>query len=254
MFKGNPFTKNWLTNMLPTKKSRISSGIADNVSIFYGPPGVGKTTFVNDIAESVYFLSTDRGTRHLNTLRDEVFSWKAFEKKIAELEANDAPHYDIVCIDHADDWAGMAEDMVCKDLNIDHLGDAGYGKGWKAYSKKMQGMIRRMLRLGSGLVFIAHEDIKTIKTRAKELDRTMPSMSKSAWKVLIPLADLVGYCGFKTVGIKDEKGVKRFKEVRTIQTQPTEAIYAKDRTLRKRPENGLEPLDGKLFVKSFSSK
>ena len=96
---------------------------------------------------------------------------------------------------------------------------------------------------------ISHETIKTIRTKVVETERIMPDLPKSAWKILVPKCDLVGYCGFKMI----KKNGKR-KQVRIIRTSPLESIYAKDRTRRIKPEEGYELLDGKEFAQTFEER
>lgn len=235
--------------VLPTQRTTMATRVQDYILMFYGPPGVGKTTFVDQLAPRVLFLSTDRGTRFLNTMRVECHSWAKFEQVVKTLEApGAAKQYDLVCIDHVDDMANMAEDSVCKRLGIESLGDAGYGKGWKAYRRAIESFVQRLLKLGIGVVFVCHEEIKTVRTRAVELDRTMPLLSKSSWKVIVPMADIIGYCGYRTLKLE---GGKR-KEIRVLETVPREDLYVKDRTRRVRPSGPYELLDGSKFLATFS--
>ena len=235
--------------LLPTKKSVIAQSIQDHIMMIYGPPGIGKTTFVNDLSDSTLFISTDRGTRYMSALRKEVNNYEELNRVLSTLESESAEAYDIICLDHIDDINLMVEDYTCEQLGIDALGDVGYAKGWKMYRKGIWTILQRLLRLNRGIALIAHETIKTIRTRVVETERTMPDISRSAWKVLIPACDLVGYCGFKIV----KKDGKR-KQIRTIRTEPLESIYAKDRTTRKRPKEGYELLNGKQFAKTFFKK
>jgi len=237
------------TLALPTKKSVVAQTIRDYIIMIYGPPGIGKTTFVNDLSDKVLFISTDRGTRYMSALRHEVSNYRELDKVLSALEQRGAQSYDIICLDHIDDICTMVEDYTCEQLGIDALGDIGYAKGWKMYKRGIWSILQRLLRLNRGIALIAHESIKTIRTRVVETERTMPDIGKSAWKVLVPACDLVGYCGFKVV----KKNGKR-KQVRVIRTSPLESIYAKDRTTRNKPEEGYELLNGKQFAKSFIKK
>lgn len=239
---------------LPTKKSQMAMVPKDHVSMYYGPPGVGKTTFVNGLSDNVLFISTDRGTRHLNALRKECFSWKQFDRIMDELEEPNAPEYEIICIDHIDDLANMAEDHLLRELKVEDLTDLEWGKGWKAYRRMLRSVVNRIMKLGSGVVFIAHETAKQVKIAGVKKDKILPEMSKSAWKVIVPLTDIVGYCGLKTVKVSDGKGGKVLKEIRFLQTQPDSTVYAKDRTKRAQQERGWDYLDAQKFMDSFNTK
>jgi len=230
---------------LPTEPSFVATSITDYITMFYGPPGVGKTTFVKDLGR-VLFLSTDRGTRFVSAMRVECHKFEDFMKVARALTKPGAcKPYNMIAIDHVDDFANICEDHVCDQLGIEALSDAEYGKGWAAFRKTMHAYIQLLLKLDLGVVFIAHETIKTVRTKSIQLERTMPALSKTAWNVLIPLCDLIGYCGFKSIKV----GGKR-QEVRVLITNPSESLYAKDRvTSRRRSEREL--LDGAKFIQTF---
>jgi len=236
------------TIVLPTVKTIPAVNVMEYIQLFYGPPGVGKTTFVNGLADKVLFISTDRGTRFLSSLRIEINDFSELLVLVKHLEQQGAKEkYDIICLDHIDDICGMIEDYICEKLGIDALGDVGYGGGWKAYKKAISAIIQRFLRLDTGLVFIAHETIKTIRTKVIDTERIMPDLPKSAWKIIIPKCDIVGYCGFRVV---KRSGKKR--EIRILETTPREELYCKDRTTRVQPELGYISLSGSEFKSSFS--
>jgi len=234
--------------ILPLKKSVTATSILDYISLFYGPPGVGKTTFVNSFADRVFFISTDRGTRYIDSLRAECNSWKDIQRIIKAMkEQSHKTKYSLICLDHIDDICNMCEEHVCQELGISDLTDAGYGKGWKAYKKAIWTVIQDILSLDLGVVMIAHEAIKTIRTKVIETERTMPDLAKSAWKIVIPKCDIVGYCGYKIVKDKEKGGRS---QIRVLETQPREDLYVKDRTSRK-IKGSFEKLDGRAFVSTF---
>ena len=183
----------------------------------------------------------------MKSMREEFTTVAKLERILKTIETGDnAENYDMVCVDHVDDFCSILENFVLEKLNVESLGDASWGKGWKAYRKIIGMFLQRLKALKLGIVFIAHETIKTVRTRGQELERTMPAMSKSAYQLIIPLCDIVGYCGFKTI----KKGGKR-KEIRIVETVPREDLYVKDRTDRGVPERGYDLLDGEEFIKTF---
>jgi len=246
--KKKSFKKKTATpNSLPFEPTMEATNPKDYIMSFFGPPGVGKTTFVNGLGR-VLFLSTDRGTRFIKARRVECLDWKGMNKALDDLEKlpDASKHYDYVCIDHVADWANMAESFVLTKLNVDALTDAGYGKGWSMLKKEIYRFMERIKRLNLGIIFIAHEVIKTVKVRGIEVNKTMPLMSKQAWDAIIPLCDLVGYVGMRPV----KQGGKRV-ELRTLETQPRQDLYAKDRTRRQKPAKEYELLTPDKFIGTF---
>jgi len=237
--------------VLPTEKTIIAQSVYEYITLWYGPPGVGKTEFVDKLSDRTFFISTDRGTRYRLALREEVHNWKEIWDVLKALrnQKETTSTYKLVALDHIDDIALMIEDYTCDSLGIEALGDIGYAKGWRLYKKNIWLVLQEVLSLNVGLALIAHETIKTIRTKVIETERMMPDISKSAWKVIIPKCDLVGYMGFMRVKVRGKK-----RERRIVRTSPTEHIYAKDRTRREKPEEGWELLDGKLFAETFEVK
>lgn len=224
--------------------------VDDYLVMVYGPPGIGKTTFINELyLGEVLFISTDRGTRTIKTNREEAHSYEDFQDVLHTLTQQRSKYnYRCVCIDHVDDMSDVFEAHVCTQLKIDSLTDAGFGKGYKLFRQEIQKYTQGLLRLGYAVAYVAHEEVKLVKTRSIELNRTMPSMSKSSARVIIPMVDLMGYCGFKTLKLP-EGG---HEEVRTIDTRPREDQQAKDRTVRNKPAT-FEYLDGTSFRETFNT-
>lgn len=234
---------------LPVVKSKPRTSLRDYISVFFGQPGVGKTTFVNQLSDRVLFASTDRGTRFLETLTVECFTYEDFLALLDKLEAGGSKNYDYLAIDHVDDWANMVETYVLKKLGVEALTDAGYGKGWSTLKTEIKRFMNRVKALGMGIVFIAHEEFKTVKVGSLDVDKCQPMMSKQAWNAIIPLADIVGYCAVQDM--KDKAGKRT--EVRVLRTSPRPDLYAKDRTSRTRPSTSFELLDGRRFVATFGN-
>lgn len=235
--------------ILPTKKSKRAVEFKDYITLFFGQAGVGKTTFVNQLADRVLILSTDRGTRFIEAISYECLNWETFNQVLTALEKGQAANFDVIAIDHVDDWANMAETYVLQKLGVEALADAGYGKGWSLLKKEIVRFIQRLKRLNLGIVFIAHEEVKTVKINGIDVDKCQPKMSKQAWDAIVPLIDIAGHCALKPVKTKDGKRVQQ----RVLETQPRLDLYAKDRTDRNRPtDREWEILDGRKFAATFN--
>ena len=180
---------------LPTSPSFIPvSDITRYIMMFYGPPGVGKTTFVNGLAPRVFFISTDRGTKGCLTMRHEVSSFSELTAVLMALKRDIKKlKYDIVCFDHIGDIYEIIYRQVCDELGIETVSEESHGKAWDLVKKSFWQTLQRVLMLDVGLVLTSHETIKTVETRTMKIEKTMPLMGKVAWKIIIPKCDLIGY-------------------------------------------------------------
>lgn len=219
---------------IKTEAVITAKGPKDYMYMFFGPPGTGKTTFADNMG-TTFFISTDRGTRFLKCIAEEVNCWEDFEDELIKLEKwkdkNGPLPYDYFCIDHIDDLADMGQQYVCNKLVIESLTDAGHGRGWDLYKRLLRTAINRIKRLELGVIFICHEDMKKIKIHGIETDRIMPMMQKSAWKIIVPLVDIVGYISLHSFKQKGKR-----VELVGMQTRASKNIYCKDRTNRILPD------------------
>jgi hypothetical protein len=245
---------------IPDEPSVMASRLEDYIWMFYGPPGVGKTTFVKELfgADRTLFISTDRGTRDQSIRRVECNHWKdvrtvykKLEKKIRGVE--------VLVFDHVDDIAEMISRYVCEYYSernnqgaiYETIGEVPHGKGWSMNRSELHSMMNRTLRMGVTPVFIAHESVKEVTISGMQVTKIGPSLNKQASTVVSPLANVIGYINLKR--IKREKGDKP-RDTRILVTQPTTEITAKDRTGRLKPEKGWEILDPEAFRSSFDQK
>jgi hypothetical protein len=250
--------------VLPTEKSIRAQTVEEHIIMVYGPPGIGKTKFAEDMSPRTLHLSTERGTRYLNALRLEISNYTEFKRTMKTLTNHHdlSSLYDMISVDHVDDLCMMVETRVCSRLGIDDLADVEWGKGFRQYRRAFWNEIAGLFSLptglilvahetSTGLILVAHETSREIKTKLRKTDTMIPDLTKSSRKILLPRVDFVGYCTFAHLRIK---GSKKRKEVRIVRSQPVSGIYAKDRTLRRKPKDGWEYLDGAAFAQTFIKK
>lgn len=244
---------------LSATPTEMTHDISDALFMFFGPPGICKTTMVDELGKcgggkGTFFFSFDEGTRYMNVCREECISWADVEEVMELLEAKDAPQYDIVCIDHADEWAYFAEKDVIDTWNKEKgtdeksLGDTyAHGKSWDLYSKKLRNMFDRLRRLKSTIIFICHEEEKEVPINGIKLMRTQPKLDKRTWGLLMPKMHICGRLFWKPL----KKNGKRV-DVRALQTEQLSGdLYTKDRTNRQLPEKGWQKVNNKSDIEKF---
>jgi hypothetical protein len=87
----------------------------------------------------------------------------------------------------------MSERTTCRELGIEDLADAEWGKGFSANRKRFDDYITQLSQLPKGLILISHAMEQTVRQReGPEFDRVMPTMAKQARETIEPLIDIWG--------------------------------------------------------------
>jgi hypothetical protein len=246
--------------LIPSEPEAMETRVEDYVWMVFGQPGVWKTTFVKEMfgEDRTLFISTDRGTRDMNVRRVECNDWPRILKVFKELEKKPSG-VEVLCFDHLDDLDDMITRYACEYYTArsakgdvyDSIDVIPHGKGWKMYKDEIRGLVNRTLALGVCPVFIAHEDIKPVKGRGIEIFKTMPAVGKYMQRFIFPVASFIGQLTIRRLA--HEKGGKK-RDTHILVSQPTEELYVKDRTRRRKPSKGydvIEDEEGNLDVSNF---
>lgn len=221
-----------MADQKPTK-SKGYCDLHENAILLYGPPKIGKTTLASQFPDAV-FLSTERGTKHVQVEEYQIKSWAGLRLAVDALERNVGEWgYKTVVIDTVDEFYSMCEDFICQQKGIETLGDLDYGKGYAANTRELKKQMGRIVKLGLGLVMITHSQEKTVKVdllenpyaaaaanQKGEVEMTVPTIPGKSLAYFLALADIILYC---EIG-KDME--------RVIYTQPARGFEAGDRSGR----------------------
>lgn len=215
---------------LPTEKTMAVKTPNLTTMLLYGPPKIGKSTIANSFPKAL-FVAAEEGLKFLDAYKQGVRTWEevlGIQKDLLK------PGHDFqtVVFDTADALFTLCTDYVCKKLNIDHPSDEDWGKGWAALRDNFQKLVTPLAapdlngKTRFGLIFLSHDRDVEVKGRVTKTKRTTCTLPGTARRVLLPMVDVVGYCGFA----RDKNGEPTDERIVTF--KPTEVIEAGDRTGR----------------------
>src|SRR5699024_5747932 len=113
------------------KPVQISKNVNDYSALVYGPPKVGKTSFVYDLyKDKVLYLATeDRHKALAGAKVQPIASWADYENVLVALEDEDLKEeFDVICVDTIENLYDMCEKAILKKYRVKNLSDVAWGK------------------------------------------------------------------------------------------------------------------------------
>lgn len=210
---------------LPTQKSQPKSDIRDFITLIYGAPKIGKSTFCAN-ADDAIFLATEQGLNHLEVYQTPITTWSEFLDTCREI-ADGKHNFRTVVIDTIDNLYVMCAEHILRKYHVDHQSDLEYGKGWDLVNKELQKKLTALSLLPYGLMMISHAQEKEVKTRTGISKLITPTLPGSARKVVLGMADFILFA--QTQEITDDKGSILGYE-RVLHCQPSTIYEAGNRS------------------------
>lgn len=208
--------------LIPTEKTSPTSRFGDLLTLIYGAPKVGKSTFCSELDKPL-FLDTENGLQSLSVYRIGIDSWETFISVYKELKAQKGKlPFNTLVIDTIDNLWQMCSDFICKKNGLMHESDLDYGKGYSIVKKEFNLALAAYRGLGMGVIYTSHADSKEIKTKVGSYSRFEPTMPKTCASVVLPTLDFILYAESR----EDSEG----NEVRILHTKPSRYWNAGDKT------------------------
>jgi len=222
--------------LIPTAKTKKKTDFGSSISMLYGLPKVGKSTFASKLPNAL-FLATESGHNHLEIFKVDINSWDDVLALGPELAKNPSGFKTII-IDTVDILYSHCEKWVCKREGIKHISDLGFGKGYNFVKDEFQRVMYKFSnQLGLGIMFLSHAKERTFKKTTLEFTYMDNSLGNSTSQFICAMCDFVFYAY-----VKDDK-------TRVIRSQPTKHINAGGRA-HGLPE--LIDLDYDKFIKTYN--
>lgn len=181
-----------ILNLLPHEVSRNLIGY---ILMFYGAPKSGKTTVATQFPKSL-LIAFEFGFNALPGIKViPMVRWSPFKEVIMQLDTPESKAmYDYIIIDTGDLAYKAAEEFIFNKYGATEYSDIPYGKGYTYVEEEFDKTLRKIVQMGYGLIFISHDQEKTIKDQSgEEYTKIMPTLDKRARKVINRMCDIIGY-------------------------------------------------------------
>ena len=227
--------------LIPTVKSKPKERFEENLTLIYGAPKVGKSTFCSGL-DNPLFLDTESGLNNLEVYKIGIDSWETFKEAYKELKAQQGKlPFNTLVIDTIDNLWQMCSDYICKANKVVHESELEWGKGYAMIKREFNMALAAYRQLGMGVIYTSHAEAREITTRVGKYNRYEPTMAKKCAEAILPSVDFILYA--------ESQESKDGTENRVIHTKPSKYWNAGDRT-GKLPEE--IPLDAKAFMEAFT--
>jgi hypothetical protein len=211
-------------------------------AIFYGVPGVGKTSMAANAKEPVFL--TDPSEDGITTLKNfgrvpsaipqiTAHSWADVLGTIDSLATEEHPHKTLV-MDAMGGFERLCHEEVCTRDFRGEWGDKGFASYHKGYQvaladwRLLLNALDRVRDKGMQVILLAHSSVKNFKNpEGDDYDRYIPDVHQSTWQLTHKWADLVGFMQYVTV--VDDKGKASGGQDRIMLTEYHPAYDAKNR-------------------------
>lgn len=202
-----PKKKMELSLKLPEKPVEPCLNFFSYISLFYGRPGIGKTTLLTTAPDCI-LLATERISKGIsayvfNSEGGGCKTWSIFLQAIKLLQ-NDGGRFQTVAIDTIASLYDMCLEHIIKTRGC-HPSDEGYGKGWNALKTEWESGMRSLLALGKGVIMTAHAKEREITSFSGEtFTRIGPAVTGGCMDWLNAKTDFVLYCDYVKVPSQKE--------------------------------------------------
>lgn len=194
-------------DLMALEPQKISKDLKGKYILLYGEEKVGKTTIASKFPK-VLIAAFEMGSNALNDIFVQpVKTWSDWKSMVRQLTKTKAlqDKFDTIALDVVDIAYDACTKYICDENNVESLGEIPYGAGYQMVDKEFESTLRELMFGGYGLLFISHENEKTLKNdKGEEYTKIVPSMSKRCSKIVNGMVDVIGY--LRNINLRDENG------------------------------------------------
>lgn len=183
-------------NLLSLQPHKVSKDLSGYITLLYGPPKIGKTTFGSRMPKPL-ILAAEVGYRAIpGIIAQDITSWVDMKQVVRELKKPEVKEtFSSLIIDTVDIMSDLCQKYICNQLGISAMGEGGWSNNsWSLYKKEFEETFRTLSQLGYAIVFLSHDKEKTIKPEhGSEYQQIGASMQSSALAIIENMSDIIAY-------------------------------------------------------------
>lgn len=236
-------------DLLNLEAHKISKDLSSYVSLIYGVPKIGKSTFAYRMfGKEGLLLAFERGYKALaGVMAVDITTWSDLPKLNKELKKPEVKQrFKTLIIDVVDIMELLAKNYILQQNGIDDLSGLGYGKAYELKDNLIFNMLKKWQDMGYGIMFISHaKEVKdVVKIDGKEVEYTkyQPTLERRTLGMISKMCDVIGFAYLKK---NEETG----KEERVLYLRESLRLQA---GTRFKYMSDVIPLDVEIFNKELS--
>ena len=217
-------------SFLPKEKSQKETSLDRQITLVYGRPKIGKSTFCSCFNQAI-FLATEPGLNHLEVFKTNITSWKQFMATCKELKEGNHKFKTII-IDTIDRLIPLCQEYYEKELGVEYIGDVPHGKGWSIVTSELGRVLTKLASLPYGLVLVSHSKQEEIETKTKKYNRFTIDIGGKNQNVILYMMDIILFM---------DSDIRDGEEIGLVRTKPSLYWEAGDKS-KLLPDNIEYPL------------
>lgn len=180
---------------LATDLTVPSDALRDYSILMFGEKKIGKSSLAS-MFDGAYFFAAEPGHKALSVYKSDIHDWKTFKAAVRAWRKD--TRFKTAIVDTVDLLFKMCEDHVCRELGVDHVSEADWGKGWSALRTEFEKTMRDLMSApNKGTVLISHSTEREVKKRSGEkYHRIQPTMPGTARDIIESMVDIWCYFAY----------------------------------------------------------
>lgn len=190
--------------------------------MIYGEPKVGKTSLTMAFGKPL-FLRTSQSDEVFSLHKVDIKDWETYKKVVDEIMSG-KHEFTTIVIDVIDDIYNYCVQYCNKKLNIDHVSDAKFGKGYHYIDNEFELWIGKLLMSKYGVVALSHLNEKDVISKDGKSTKIIPSLNNRGRLIMEKKVAIISLLKWDKIKKVDAKALEYEEKLVLVSKQSTELM------------------------------